>query len=115
MFCEKISVAVKPLMLIAFVLKKGARTVSAAPAVAVAMKPPLLPRDGPTHPRRRTDRHRSGYLRCDELLRPRLELSQSEQHPNDLRKADRVDEHERQDDVLVGRHCDIHPPTTTVV
>src|SRR2546422_470410 len=104
MFGEKISVAVKAMMLIAFVVKKGARTVSAAPAVAVAMKPPLLPRDGPTRPRRHTDRHRSGYLRCDELLRPRLELSHSEQHPNNFRHADRVDEHERQDEVPVGRH-----------
>src|SRR5438046_8826139 len=48
MFCEKISVAVKAMNVITFVVKKGARTVSGASAVAVAMKSPLPSCDGTT-------------------------------------------------------------------
>src|SRR3989441_12804117 len=104
MFCEKISVAVKAMKVITRVVKKGARTVPGASAVAVAMSSPLSPRDGPTRPRRHGRRGWRRHLCGDELLGLGLELTESGHDPNDLRHADGIDEHERQDEVPMGRH-----------
>src|SRR5207249_377998 len=102
MFCEKIRVAVKAMNVITFVVKKGARTVSGASAVAVAMKSPLPSCYGTTCPD--WGARRGGRGHRDQLLGPGLELTESVQDPNDLGDADRINEHERQDEVPVGRH-----------
>src|SRR5947209_3760718 len=104
MFCEKMRVAVKAMNVITFVVKKGARTVSGASAVAVAMSSPLPSCDGTTCPYRRARRGRRGRFYRDQLLGLRLELTESVQDPNDLGDADGVNEHERQDEIPVGRH-----------
>src|SRR5436309_16132150 len=104
MFWEKISVAVKAMKVMTLVVKKGARTVSGASAVTVAMSSPLPSRDGPTRPRRHAGRGWRGHLHWDELLGPGLELTEAVQHPGDLRHAYGINEHEREDEVPVGRH-----------
>src|SRR6266545_1619605 len=90
MFCEKIRVAVKAMKVITFVVKKGARTVSGASPVAVAMGSPLLPRDGPTRPRGHAGRGRRGNLPGNKLLGLGLELTESGNDPKALRHAHRV-------------------------
>src|SRR5437016_5891147 len=90
MFCEKMRVAVKAMNVITFVVKKGARTVSGASAVAVAMSSPLPSCDGTTCPYRRARRGRRGRFYRDQLLGLRLELTESVQDPNDLWDGDGV-------------------------
>src|SRR5947208_14182226 len=104
MFCEKIRVAVKAMNVITFVVKKGARTVSGASAGAVALKSPLPSCYGTTCPDWGARRGGRGRFHRDQLLGPGLELTESVQDPNDLGDADRINEHERQDKVPVGRH-----------
>src|SRR2546427_4896174 len=104
MFCEKIRVAGKAMNVIPFVVKKGARTVSGASAVAVAMKSPLPSCDGTTCPYWGARRGGRGRFRRDQFLGPGLELTESVQDPNDLGDADGINEHERQDEAPVGPH-----------
>src|SRR5207302_9780314 len=111
MFCEKMRVAVKAMNVITFVVKKGARTVSGASAVAVAMSSPLPSCDGTTCPYRRARRGRRGRFYRDQLLGLRLEVSESVRESNDLWVADCVDEHERHDEIPMSRHGEECLPT----
>src|SRR5437879_12109373 len=101
MFCEKISVAVKAINVITFVVKKGARTVSGASAVAVAMKSPLPSCDGTTCPHGGARRGGRGRFHRDQLLRLGLELTESVQDPNDLGPADGITDTDRHEEVPV--------------
>src|SRR2546430_12866972 len=104
MFCEKIRVAVKAMNVITFVVKKGARTVSGASAVAVAMSSPLPSCDGTTCPYWGARRGGRGRFHPDQLLGPGPELTEAVQNPNDPGGPDGINENERQDEGPMGRH-----------
>src|SRR5204862_7432628 len=111
MFCEKISVAVKAMNVITFVVKKGARTVSGASAVAVAMKSPLPSCDGTTCPHWGARRGGCRRFHRDQLFGLGLELTESVQDTNDRGDAGGISENERKEEVPMSQHREALLPT----